>query len=57
MDKKWNGPKELLNAAKEVKTPKCGQHGVTIVSQQHTMLVFKRKINHYLKKNEIENVP
>ena len=49
--------KELLNALKEVKTAKCGQHGVTIVSQQHTMLVFKRKINHYLKKNEIENVP
>ena len=42
--------KELLNAAKEVKTTKCGQHGVTIVSQQRTMLVFKRKINHYLKK-------
>ena len=49
--------KELLNAAKEVKTAKCGQHGVTIVSQQHTMLVFKRKINHYSKKTEIENVP
>ena len=49
--------KELLNAAKEVKTAKCGQHGVTIVSQQHMMLVFKRKMNHYFKKNEIENVP
>ena len=35
--------KELLTAAKEVK--------------QHTMPVFKRKINHYFKKNEIENVP
>ena len=49
--------KELLNATKEVKTAKCGQHGVTIVSEQHTMLVFKRKINHYSKKTEIENVP
>ena len=27
-----------------------------MMSQQHTMLFFKRKINHYLKKNEIENV-
>ena len=49
-------PKELLNAAKEFKTAKCGQHGIIIVSQQHTMLVFKRKINQYSKKTEIENV-